>query len=310
MAKILVTPRSLTKGGDPSLDLLKAAGHQLLFCTPGKSPDEQELIGLVPGCAGWLAGVEKITEAVLARADCLKAISRNGTGVDSIDLAACQRRGIAVLRAEGANARGVAELTMALMLSLLRSISFGDARMKAGGWERRQGTELEGRTLGVVGTGRIGKLVTKFALGVDMRVLGFDAYPDARYAPSLDFRYVALEELLGSSDIVTLHCPHTPGEKPLIGAAAIARMKKGVVLVNTARAGLVDDAAVLAALQDGRCAGYGVDAYDTEPPGASPLLAHDRVIATPHVGAFTAESVSRATRVAVDNLLDSLAKAR
>ncbi len=310
MAKILVTPRSLTKGGDPALELLKKAGHQLVFCTPGKAPDEQELLGLVPGCAGWLAGVEKITDAVLARADSLKAISRNGTGVDSIDLAACERRGIAVLRAEGANARGVAELTIALIISLLRSVSFGDARIKAGGWERRQGTEIEGRSLGVIGTGKIGRLVTKLALGMDMRVLGFDAYPDARYAPSSEFRYVPFEELLVSSDVVTLHCPHTPGEKPLIDATALARMKKGAVLVNTARGRLVDDAAVLAALQDGRLAGYGVDAYETEPPAPSPLLAHDRVIATPHVGAFTAESVSRATRVAVDNLLSALSPAR
>ena len=309
MARILVTPRSLTRGGDPALELLKEAGHTLVFCTPGKAPEEQELLSLVPGCAGWLAGVERITDAVLARADCLKAISRNGTGVDSIDLAACERRGIAVLRAEGANARGVAELTLALVLGLLRSVPFGDARMKTGGWERRQGTELEGRTLGVIGTGRIGKLVTKFALAMDMRVLGFDAFPDSRYVPSTDFRYVSLENLLGSSDIVTLHCPHTPGAKPLIDAAALARMKKGAVLVNTARGGLVDDEAVLAVLEDGRLAGYGVDAYEMEPPGPSPLLSHDRVIATPHVGAFTAESVSRATRVAVDNLLGALSQA-
>jgi D-3-phosphoglycerate dehydrogenase / 2-oxoglutarate reductase len=309
MAKILVTPRSLTKGGDPSLELLRKAGHQLVFCAPGKAPDEQELLGLVPGCAGWLAGVEKITDAVLARADSLKAISRNGTGVDSIDLAACERRGIAVLRAEGANARGVAELTIALIISLLRSVPFGDARIKAGGWERRQGTEIEGRTLGVIGTGKIGRLVTKLALGMDMRVLGFDAYPDARYVPSESFHYVPFEELLVSSDVVTLHCPHTPGEKPLIDAAALARMKKGAVLVNTARGRLVDDPAVLAALQDGRLAGYGVDAYETEPPAPSLLIAHDRVIATPHVGAFTAESVSRATRVAVDNLLSALSPA-
>lgn len=310
MAKILVTPRSLTKGGDPALDHLKHAGHQLVFCTPGKAPDEQELVGLVPGCAGWLAGVEKITDAVLARADCLKAISRNGTGVDSIDLAACERRGIAVLRAEGANARGVAELTVALMLGLLRSVPFGDARLKAGGWERRQGIELEGRTLGVIGTGKIGRLVTRFALGMDMRVLGCDADPDARYAPSPDFHYVPLEELLASSDIVSLHCPHTAGEKPLMDAGALGRMKTGAVLINTARAGLVDEAAVLAALQAGRLAGYGTDAYEKEPPDRSPLLLHDKVIATPHVGAFTAESVSRATRAAVDNLLRALSTAR
>ncbi|MGO9308426.1 MAG: phosphoglycerate dehydrogenase [Spirochaetia bacterium] len=310
MAKILVTPRSLTRGGDPALDLLTQAGHQLVFCTPGRVPEEQELARLVPGCAGWLAGLEKITEAVLARADRLKAISRNGTGVDSIDLAACERRGIAVLRAQGANARGVAELTVALVLGLVRSVPFGDAKLKAGEWERRQGIELNGRTLGIIGTGKIGRLVTKLALGMDMRVLGFDTHPDARYDPSPDFRFVPLEELLACSDVVSLHCPHAPGEKPLIDAGALGRMKKGAVLVNTARGGLVDEAAVLAALQEGQLAGYAVDAHEKEPPDRSPLLSHDKVIATPHVGAFTAESVSRATHAAVDNLLRALSRAQ
>jgi phosphoglycerate dehydrogenase-like enzyme len=308
MAKILVTPRSLTRDGDPSLDLLRKAGHELVFCTPGKAPDEAELLRLVPGCTGWLAGVEKITDAVLAAAKCLKAISRNGTGVDSIDLAACARRGIAVLRAEGANARGVAELTFAVILSLLRSVPFGDARLKAGGWERRQGTEVEGKTLGVIGTGRIGKLVTRFALALDMTVLGFDTFPDPGFSPGPRFRYVGLDQLLRDSHVITLHCPHTPGEKPIIDRDAVARMRKGAALVNTARAGLVDGEAVLASLNEGRLAGYAVDAYDREPPEASPLLSHERVIATPHIGAFTAESVAAATRAAVDNLLAALAK--
>lgn len=310
MARILITPRSLTRGGDPALELLTRAGHELVFCTPGKSPEERELSALVPGCSGWLAGVEKITDAVLSRADCLTVISRNGTGVDSIDLAACERRGIAVLRAEGANARGVAELTLGLILALLRSVPFADARMKAGAWERRQGTELEGRTLGVIGTGRIGRLVTKFAVAMDMAVLGYDAVPDAAYAPSRSFRYASLDEVLSTSDVLTLHCPHTPGEPPLIDAAALGRMKRGAILVNTARAGLVDAAAVEAALADGALAGYGVDAYEREPPEPSSLLRHDRVIATPHVGSFTAESVSRATRAAVDNLLRALSGMR
>jgi D-3-phosphoglycerate dehydrogenase len=308
VAKILVTPRSLTKGGDPSLALLRDAGYTLVFCTPGKSPDETELIGLVHECVGWLAGVEKITDAVLAQAKGLRAISRNGTGVDSIDLAACERLGVAVLRAEGANARGVAELTIALLLSLFRSIPFSDARMKAGGWERRQGVELEGRTLGVIGTGRIGKLVTRFALAMDMKVIGYDAFPDAGWSPSASFRYAELPALLESADVVTLHCPHSAGEKPLIDRHTLGLMHAGAYLINTARAGLVDDAAVLQALQGGRLSGYAVDAYDTEPPGASPLLAHERVIATPHVGAFTAESVSKATRAAVENLLAALAQ--
>jgi D-3-phosphoglycerate dehydrogenase / 2-oxoglutarate reductase len=307
MAKILVTPRSLTKGGDPALDLLKKAGYEVVFCTPGKAPDEAELTGLLPGCVGWLAGVEKITDAVLAKAGDLKAISRNGTGVDSVDLAACERRGVAVLRAEGANARGVAELTLALLLSLSRSVSWSDGKMKAGGWERRQGIELEGRTLGVIGTGRIGRLVARFALAMDMKVIGYDAYPDATWAAGAGVRYADLATLLRESDAVTLHCPHTKGEKPIIDGAALASMKKGAFVVNTARAGLVDDAAVLAALDGGTLAGYAVDAFEKEPPDPSPLLRHEKVITTPHIGAFTGESVSKATRAAVDNLLAALA---
>jgi len=309
VASILVTPRSLTKDGDPELNRLRDAGYEVVMCTPGKSPGEEELIGLLPGCIGWLAGVEKITDQVLARATDLRAISRNGTGVDSIDLAACKRRGISVLRAEGANARGVAELTLALMLSLLRSIPWGDAKMKAGGWERKQGAELEGRTLGVIGTGRIGRLVIRFALALDMKVVGYDAYPDSGYAPT-GFSYTSLDEVLARADIVTLHCPHSPGEKPLIDRRALALMKKDARLINTARAGLVEDAAVLEALNGGKLGGYAVDAYDKEPPDASPLLAHERVISTAHIGAYTAESVSKATRAAVDNLLAALKTSR
>ncbi len=306
MAKILITPRSLTRDGDPALELLKKAGHQLVLSTPGNMPDEEELLRLVPGCIGWLAGVEKITEKVLRGAPGLKAISRNGSGVDSIDLEACRRLGIAVLRAEGANARGVAELTLGLLLSLVRSVPASCSRMKSGGWERRQGVELAGRTLGIIGCGRIGKLVSRFALALDMQVLGHDAFPDASFAPSPRFRFAQLSDVLASSDAVSLHCPHTAGEPPLMNRAAIAGMKKGAYLINTARAGLVDDAAVLEGLENGRIAGYAVDAYDREPPLPSALLSHERVIATPHIGAFTAESVSRATLAAVENLLAAL----
>jgi D-3-phosphoglycerate dehydrogenase len=306
MAKILVTPRSLTKGGDPALELLKKAGYEVVFCTPGKAPDEAELIGLLPGCVGWIAGVEKIGDAVLASAPGLKAISRNGTGVDAIDLAACRRRGVAVLRAEGANARGVAELAIGLALALLRSIPWSDAAMKAGKWERRQGGELEGKTLGVVGTGKIGRLVARFGLGLDMKVVGTDTYPDAGLAKTAGFRYAQLADLLAGSDVVSLHCPHEPGQKPLVDAAALAAMQPGALLVNTARSGLVDPDAVLAALKAGRLAGYAVDAYDGEPPAPHPLFGHERVVTTPHVGAYTSESVARATRAAVDNLLAAL----
>jgi D-3-phosphoglycerate dehydrogenase len=178
---------------------------------------------LVPGCVGWLAGVERITDAALARATGLRAISCNGTGVDSIDLAACKRRGVAVLREEGVNARGVAELTIALLLSLFRSVPFSDARMKVGAWERRQGVEAEGKTLEVIGTGRIGRLVRRFAFAMDMKVLGYDAFPDTGWVPSPSFRYAELPARLQSADVVTLHCPHAAEEKPPIDGRALAQ---------------------------------------------------------------------------------------
>jgi D-3-phosphoglycerate dehydrogenase len=306
MARILITPRSLTRDGDPALDLLKEAGHELVLSAPGKAPDEAELLRLVPGCRGWIAGVERITERVLLRATSLTAISRNGSGVDSIDLEACTRLGIAVVRAEGGNTRAAAELTLGLLLSLVRSIPASCAGMKAGRWERSKGIEMEGRTLGIIGCGRIGRLVARLALALDMDVMGYDTEPDASFAPSPRFRFASLDELLGAADAVTLHCPYAPGEPPVLDHRSIAKMKRGTYVINTAREGLVDPAAMLKALEEGRISGYAVDVFDTEPPASSPLLSHPKVIPTPHIGAFTAESVSRVTRAAVENLLAAL----
>ncbi len=306
MKKILVTPRSLTKGGDPSLEVLRTAGYQLVFSTPGKLPDEQELVGLVPGCVGWLAGVEKITAQVLDAATDLRAISRNGTGVDAVDLDACKRHGVNVLRAEGANARGVAELTLALLLALSRSIPFGDAGLKMGRWGRRMGSELAGKTLGLVGCGRIGKIVARFALAMDMKVIAYDEFPDSGFAPSLSFCFLPMEDVLRESDFLSLHCPYQEGERPVINREAIEKTRRGLFLVNTARAGLVDPEALLEALEKGHVAGYGVDVFATEPPAVDVLISNDRVIASPHVGAYTKESVARVTRQAVENLLSAI----
>ncbi len=306
MPGILITPRSLTKGGDPSLDLIKQAGHELVFSTPGRQPDEDELCRLVPGCVGWIAGVEKITARVLEAARELRVISRNGTGVDAIDLAACDKQGVRVVRAEGANARGVAELALGHILALARSIPWSDAALRAGKWERRMGSEMEGKTLGLMGCGRIGRMVARYGLALQMRVAAYDVRPEASFAPGDGFRWGSAEEVLSHSDVVSLHCPQAEGEPPLLGEAELGRMKKGALVVNTARAGLVDPVAMLRALEEGQVSGYAVDVFETEPPGSLPLLAHARVIATPHVGGFTTESVARATRVAVENLLGAL----
>jgi phosphoglycerate dehydrogenase-like enzyme len=304
MSKILVTPRSLTIDGDPALDLLTREGFELVFATPGKMPDEDELNGLLPGCMGYLAGVEPIPASLLERAVDLKVISRNGTGTNNIDLQAAKRQGIEVMRAEGANARGVAELTIGLILALIRSIPFSDAQMKSGSWQRRKGLELYARTLGLIGCGRIGQMVSQMALAFGMNVLAFDAFPDQNFAPSPRFQFTTLESVFSGSDIISFHCPEQPDGRAILDRKSIQHLKPGVFLVNTARASLIDEDAVLQGLNEERIAGFALDVYDREPPEAVPLLAHDRVIATPHVGGYTAESVSRATLAAVENLLD------
>ena len=306
MKRILVTPRSLTAGGHPSLSKLKEAGYELVFPAAGKQPTEDDLLRLLPGCVGYLAGVEKANAKVLEAAKGLQVISRNGVGVDNVDLATAERLGIVVCKAIGSNSRGVAELAMAHILSLARWVPFSDQHLKAGGWERRKGIELIGRTLGLIGCGNIGRLVAKFALGMDMKVLAYDVMPDKSFAPSADFRFATLEEVLRNSDIISLHCPALAGNQPLLDAAALGRLKRGVFIINTARADLIDAAALAAALQTGQVAGAAVDVFRSEPPTGDPLVANDRIVATPHIGGFTDESVDRAVQMAVDNLLAEL----
>jgi len=306
MAKVLITPRSLTKAGHPSFELLKAAGYEVVYCTPGQQPDEAELIRLLPGCIGYLAGVEKVSARALEAADILKVISRNGSGTDNIDAEAAGGKGITICKTEGANAKGVAELTIGLMCALARSLPFHDARLKAQTWERRKGFELEGRTLGMIGCGQIGEETARRALGIGMKVLAYRRNPDKGFAPGKDFRWASLDEVIDQSDVLSLHRPANPDGSPVVTAELLGRMKKGALLINTARGSLLDDRAVLAALEEGRLAGVATDVYEKEPPEDYGLAGHERVIATPHIGAFTDESVERATVAAVENIIETL----
>jgi D-3-phosphoglycerate dehydrogenase len=308
MGKILITPRSLTRDGHPALEKLCEVGHQLVFCRAGVQPDEEELLSLVPGCLAYLAGVEKIGARVLEAARQLVVISRNGIGIENIDLEAAKRLNIRIETTPGANARGVAELTIGLLFALIRSIPNNDRNLKSGQWQRRRGIEVEGRTIGVVGCGNIGKTVSQLALCLGMDVLAYDVYPDRSFAPGERFRYTALGELLHQADFVTLHCPPPEKGEPVINRNRLKVMKKGVFLINTARAGLVEEQALFEAIETGRVAGYATDVFETEPPRLNPLLQHDRVLITPHQGGYTEESMSRAVHGAVDNILHVLNK--
>lgn len=300
LGKIAVTPRSLSGSGNSALSVLIERGYEIVFPAPGKTPSEEELLRAVPGCVGWIAGVEPITPRVLSAAKELRVISRNGTGVDNIDLDAAQAQGIIVERAVGANARGVAELAITLMLSVFRSVPWSNGLLQKGDWNRRIGIEAQGRTLAVIGCGAIGREVADLALGLGMWVIGYDPQISNSFARP-GFRFASLEEALTTADAISFHCP--PGDSPILDANILRKLKRGVVVVNTARAELIDEDAMLAALDSGQVAGLATDVFRKEPPDLSPLLLHEKVILTPHAGGFTEESVERATRVAVENLL-------
>ena len=308
MPRILVTPRSVTSEGHPALERLTRAGFEIVMPPAGKMPAASDLKQLLPGCVGWLAGVEPITDDVLSAASDLRVISRNGTGVDAIDLESARRRGIEIRRADGANARGVAELAIGMILALARSLPFSDAAIKAGGWSRRKGFELEGKTLGVVGYGKIGRIVAALARGLGMQVVGHDPFAE-QSDQSLDaplVHLVYLDEVFALSHVITLHCPPPADGRPLVDARRLGLAKPGVVIVNTARHELVDIPALVAAIERGHVAGAALDVFDAEPPIERSHLASDRILATPHIGGFTDESVDRAVDVAVTNLLEAL----
>ncbi|MGA1836609.1 phosphoglycerate dehydrogenase [Herbiconiux sp. 11R-BC] len=300
--RIVVTPRSAH--GHPAVDRLRAAGYEVVFPAPGAVPTPEQLQDALAGSVGYLAGVEPVPAALLRAAPRLRAISRNGTGADAIDLVTAEQLGVRVLRAPAANAQGVAELTIGLMLAAARSLPFAAASIRAGEWGRREGVELSGRRLGLVGAGQIGRRVARVALALGMSVRAFDAYPDASFRPEGDFAFAPLDEVLSGADVLSLHAP--PADKPVIDGPALAALPAGAILVNTARASLVDEAAVLAALDAGRLRAYATDVYAVEPPGVTALTAHPAVIGTAHIGGYTRESIERALSAAVDNLIDAL----
>ncbi len=306
MGKILVTPRSLTMNGHPILDKLRVAGHSVILTTPGVYPSENELLEKLPDCVAYLAGVEPISEKILNAAKNLKVISRNGTGIDNIDLEAAKRNNIRICRALGANARGVAELTFGHILSLVRAISFSDNALKNKNWVRREGIELQNRILGIIGCGVIGKLVAKFAIAFDMQVIAYDPFPDKEFEKKDGFSYVSMDELAKTADIISLHCSASSNGKPLIHKEMISRMRHGVYLVNTARASLFDEKAITEAIKSGKIAGVAIDTFNSEPPEDWDFINNNSITATPHIGGYTKESVDRAVLIAVENILEVL----
>lgn len=279
--------------------ILTQAGHDVAEVPP--TPPEALRQALAEADALLVRSGTRVTAELLEAAPRLKVIGRAGAGVDNIDLDAATRRGIVVMNTPGGNTVAACELTMAMMLALARRLPQLSARVKAGEWPKKgaMGMELQGKRLGIIGLGRIGSEVARRALAFGMEVVAHDPFVSEERARSLEVRLVTLDELLATSDVISVHAPRSSDTSRLLDAAAFARMKKGVLLINCARGGIIAEADLAEALRTGQVGGCALDVFDKEPPGDSPLLAFDQVIATPHVGATTREAqASVATQIA------------
>ncbi len=271
--------------------------------------DAGELLKVLPEYTGLIVRSRtKVTAEVLAAAPNLKVVGRAGVGVDNIDLAAAATHKVAVVNTPVSTSVAVAELTLALMLALVRSVPRADASMKAGEWDKKsfEGAELAGKTLGILGMGNIGAQVARRAAAFDMQVLGFDPFLDDSTIQSRGALAAKLDEVYSRSDVLTLHLPLLPETRGMLNEVTFEKMKRGVYIVCAARGGVIDEDALLNALTRGQVAGAALDVYATEPPGATDLVRHPRVIATPHMGAQTAEAQTRAALDVADEVANAL----
>jgi D-3-phosphoglycerate dehydrogenase / 2-oxoglutarate reductase len=307
MLKILLTTTSFQDTPGEHHQLLADTGWEVIRA---RGPlNEFNTLALVGDIDGYICGDDMITRRVLEKARSkLKVISKYGIGVDKIDVKSCTEFGLPVLFTPGVNHTTVAEHTFLLLLALEKSLLFHTDSTRAGGWKRQTGHELFDKTIGIVGLGRIGQEVIIRARAFGMKVVGFGHYWDEAFANRHQVRRCAsFEELCATADYVSLHTKLTAETRGLINGRSLARMKKGVVIVNCARGEIVNTADLADALKSGHVAGYGTDVLDEEPPRPDhPLLKLPNVVCTPHIGSRTHESVQRQAVAAVTNLIRAM----
>jgi len=306
--KVLIGSRSFGNIVKDGIELLEKEGCKVIKNPLGRVLKEDDLIKLVPGVDAIITGMDEITGKVLEVASQLKVISKHGVGLDNIDLDTATKNGIVVTYtpAVGAEVEAVADFTFGMILSVGRRICSANESVKSGEWRRFIGAEIWGKVLGVIGTGNIGKAVIKRAKGFNMRVLAYDICKDQTLIDKFGVIYVTLHRLLTESDFVTLHVPLNEATKGLIGEKEIGLMKKTAYLINVARGGVVDEKALYTCLKDKKIAGAALDVFSKEPPEDNPLVSLDNVITTPHMAAYTIDSIRQMDILAAENTLKVL----
>lgn len=297
MSRILVGPSTFGSLNAAPLDRLREAGFEVVRNLFGRTLSEAELRELLPGVTGLIAGLEPLRGAVLEQSN-LRVISRCGAGVSNVDVEAARRLGIAVRSTPDAPTSAVAEVSLAAMLVLLRQMVPMNAALHQGQWTRLPGAQLEGRTVAVVGFGRIGQRVARLLLSFGANVIAVDPHVERAEAP---IELASLADALPRADIVAMHAS---GDAAILGPNELRRMKRGALVLNGSRGGLIDEAALCEALESGHVAGAWIDVFSEE-PYHGPLTQYPQVLLTPHIGSLTAECRSRMEMEAVDNLLEA-----
>lgn len=301
--RIAITTSSFAAHDPEPLDILREAGAEIVLNPHGRKLTPEETVTLCAGCDGILAGTERLDRAVLEKLPGLRAISRCGVGMDSVDVAACADMGIEVRNTPMGPTRAVAELTVGLILDLLRQFTRMDREVRAGQWRKRMGNLLQGKRVGVVGYGRIGRATAELLALFGTHVAFYDPFVQEADRPRME-----LDDLLAWADIVTLHCSKTAGACHLLDAGRLALMRKGAWLVNAGRGGLIDEDALCALLSSSHLAGAAIDCFGKEPYDG-PLTQLPNVVLTPHIGSYAAEGRARMELDAARNLLESLGMA-
>jgi len=304
--KILVTPRSFGKTDPQAFKLLEDAGFEIVKNETGGILSEQQLSELIQDCDGVILGVDPLTSKVLQNAPKLKAIAKYGVGVDNIDLQACEARNIPVSRTVGANSEAVADYAFALMLAVARKVISIDAACRKSDWGKATTIDVFGKTLGLIGLGAIAKGVAARAKGFNMKVLAYDVFWDNDYAKNASIQKAELNQIYKEADFISLHVPLTNETRLLIGETQLKLMKPTAIIINTARGGIIDENALLKALQNNTIYGAGIDAFEQEPPTNKAWFELENIVIGSHCAASTFGATEQMGRMAVQNIIDDL----
>ena len=307
MKKILISTSSFGKYDTSQIEILKSEGFVITLNPYGRELRENEITELLDGVDGLIAGTEPLTRDVICSAKNLKVVSRCGIGIDNVDIEAVNERGIKFYRTPEGPSLAVAELTLGLIFDSLRHVSYLHKKICSGGWEKKMGRLLTGKTVGIVGMGTIGKKLTALIKPFNCRIMTSDHVPDIAFAKKNKVDYVSLDELLKESDIVTLHLPLEDDTKGLFDRNLFSRMKDEAIFINTSRGKIVDEDDLYDALRDGKITHACLDVYRDE-PYTGKLKELDNVTLTCHVGSYAKEARIEMEKQAVENLLKGLGK--